>query len=462
MSDCVLCIHGHFYQPPRADPFTGVVRAEPDAAPYDNWNERIAAECYAPNAVAGHFEHISFNLGETLASWLEGNAESTYASVVAGERAHRASQGVSNALAQPFHHTILPLATRRDKLCQIRWGIAAYQHRFGHQPLGIWLPEMAVDYETLDVAASEGVALTILSQEQVRGETSAGGGPYRARLGDGREIGVVVRDRAVSDELSFQMPELSGADEWISNRLVGSCPQDGLLLLATDGETFGHHHRQGVEFLSRLLAGGEKHGYSLTTLGARMRDEWPGPDVEVVENTAWSCPHGLDRWAKGCPCTAGDSSWKGRLRQALDRLAGELDELFEREVIRLGGRPWQLREGYVAVVLGQLSGPEYLVEAGLAALPSEESDRLLALLRAQFHRQQMYASCAFFFDDLGRHEPRYAIANAARAALLADQATGAGLVELLRHDLRPATSGSTGRSGAEILDDVLPQHPAES
>jgi hypothetical protein len=459
MSNCLLAVHGHFYQPPRTDPFTGVVPAEPDAAPYANWNERITAECYAPNAEAGHFGQISLNLGETLAGWLEMHAYPTYSGIIAAVRGYRARYGLANALAQPFHHTILPLASHRDKECQLRWGIAAYEHRFGQEPLGIWLPEMAVDYETLETAAAEGLAFTVLSQEQVRGQTGRGAGPYGVRLGGGRQIGVFVRDRALSDELSFQMPELPAADEWIRDRVVGSCSQDGPLLIATDGETFGHHHRQGVDFLARLLAGEKDYGYSLTTLGMQMRDSPPEADVEVVENTAWSCTHGLDRWAKGCACTVGDSAWKRHLRRALDHLAGELDGLYEQEAAMRGADAWPLRDGYVTVVLGETDGPSYLSQCGLGHLAGQEAERLVRLLESQFYRQQMYASCAWFFDDLGRPEPRYAMANAARAALLADQAAGANLLDGLQSDLAAARSGVTRRTGAQIVEELLAQKP---
>jgi hypothetical protein len=461
MPDHPLCIHGHFYQPPRADPFTGVVPHEPDAAPYANWNERITAECYAPNAEAGHFEQISFNLGETLAGWLETNAHATYSRIIAAARAYREEHGVANALAQPFHHTILPLAARRDKVCQVRWGLAAYRHRFGNQPLGMWLPEMAVDQETLQVLAEEGVRFSILSDEQVSGEPGGGAGPYRVGLGEGGDIAVFVRDRGLSDGLSFQMPELGRAEAWIRACAGPSGRQAGLRLIATDGETFGHHQRQGVDFLARLLAGGDRHGYALTTLGLHLRDHPAQEEIQVLDNTAWSCQHGLGRWAQGCTCTAGDSAWKGHLRRALDRLAGELDGLYEHEAGRMGTDPWPLRDGYIAVVLGQMDGPSYLVEKGLGRLTAEERGRLLGLLESQFYRQQMYASCAWFFEDLARPEPRYAMANAARAAVLAEKATGADLLAGLRADLAQATSGRTGRSGAEMLDELLSQHPSQ-
>lgn len=452
-----LCIHGHFYQPPRADPFTGEVPVEPDAAPYANWNERITAECYAPLAEAGLFGKISFNLGGTLARWLGENDPATYERIVAAERTYYLEHGLGNGLAQPVHHTILPLARRRDKICQVRWGIASFVHRFGHRPLGMWLPEMAVDCETLEILAAEGVRFTILSEEQVQGDLGNGAGPYRVRLPNEGEIAVFVRDRSLSDALSFGMPPPDRVDDWLREQVEWRVQKGGLLLIATDGETFGHHHRQGVAVLDRILAGRGRHGYEVTTLGRYFRQHPPEAEVEVVENTAWSCAHGLDRWVVGCDCTPGNSRWKGALRRALDNLACDLDGVYVEEARRLGVAPWELRDGYIAVVLGQMDGPAFLRERGLGHLKSEETQRLLWLLEAQFHRQRMYLSCAFFFDDLDRHEPRYAIANAARALDLVHRATGEDLSHRFRRDLGVAISGRTGRTGADIFEECLQQ-----
>ncbi|HIQ02678.1 MAG TPA: DUF3536 domain-containing protein [Anaerolineales bacterium] len=455
MTHCYLSIHGHFYQPPRADPFTGRIPREPDAAPYANWNERITAECYAPLAEAGFFERISFNLGGTLARWLDKNAHPVYERILTSEGAYYHTYGTTNGLAQPVHHTILPLARRRDKICQVRWGIASFTYRFGHLPEGMWLPEMAVDYETLGILTAEGIRFTILSDEQVRGDLEAGAGPYRVRLPGGGEIAVFVRDRALSNALSFGMPDPGEMDDWLSDYVDRRCRKDGLVLIATDGETFGHHHRQGVEVLGRILSAEETHGYELTALGRHLRDHPPGVEVEVVENTAWSCGHRLDRWIVGCDCTPGDSRWKGALRRALDNLACDIDGIYIQEARRMGADPWALRDAYITVVLGQLDGPTFLAEHSLNGLLWPDQERLLWLLEAQFYRQRMYASCTFFFDDLDRHEPRYAIANGIRAMALIRYATGDDLTVGFRRDLGMAVSGRTGRTGAALLEEIL-------
>ena len=455
MSHCFLCIHGHFYQPPRTDPFTGRIPHEPTAVPYANWNERIHAECYAPNAKAGHFGRISFNLGGTLARWLDEYAHTTYERIVTDEQAHRNTWGAGNGVAQPVHHTILPLARRRDRICQVQWGIASFRHRFGHDPVGMWLPEMAVDYETLGILRDAGIHFTILSDEQVEGDLSAGAGPYRVRLPDGGEIGVFVRDRHLSNSLSFEMPSPEDVDDWAYAQLTWRCRDDHLLLIATDGETFGHHHRQGVATLARILASGDRHGYQITTLGAYWHQHPPTAEVEIIENTAWSCAHHLDRWVIGCECTSGDSRWKGALRRALDNLASDLDLVYQCEAQRLGFAPWPLRDDYITVVLGVMDRPELLATHGLGHLTANESQRAMYLLEAQFYRQRMYTSCTFFFEDLDRLEPQYAIAHGIRALALTRYATGEDLTHRFRRDLAIAVSNRTGRSGADIFDALI-------
>ena len=454
MPDGSLCIHGHFYQPPRSDPFTGKIPRETSAEPYANWNERITAECYSPMAQAGHLKKISFNLGSTLARWLAQNAEETYKLIVSGEQAYHAAHGVGNGLAQPAHHTILPMARRRDKICQVRWGLASFAHRFGHQPAGMWLPEMAVDLETLEVLAAEGVRFVILSDEQVQGELVAGAGPYRVRLRGSSDIGVFVRDQGLSNSLSFGMPAPDTIEEWLQQHLAPRQGDDELLLIATDGETFGHHNQQGVEVLTGILSASANVSLRLTTLELYLNQNPPQSDIAIVENTAWSCSHRLGRWVTGCDCTPGDGRWKGALRRALDNLACDLDTVFLKDTQRLGVAAWELRDAYIKVVLGETDGPSFLLSHDLGHLDSQDERRLLLLLEAQLYRQRMYASCTFFFDDLDRLEPRYAIANGLRALGVTKQATGDDLVSSFRRDLSVAVSGTTGKSGADVLEEL--------
>ncbi len=449
-----LCIHGHFYQPPREDPFTGEYRHEPSAAPYSNWNERVTAECYAPNAQVGNFGRISFNIGGTLAHWMDQEAHDTYRRIVASVRMHRQSCGVSNGIAQAVHHAILPLARRRDKYCQIQWGIASYLYRFGDRPEGIWLPEMAVDYETLEVVSDTGLWFVILSEEQVRGPLSHGAGPYKVRLSRDRYVSVFVRERGLSDYLSFNMPSAAYAKEWINSVMHNRRP-GSLTLIATDGETFGHHHAQGVDVLRELTTPSHNDTYEAVTLGHYLHQHPPYAEVEIVENSAWSCGHSLGRWATGCACTGQGNYWKGALRRALENLAHEVDQIYA-DTIRLRNlSPWTLRDDYGAVLLGQIAPHAFLVEHDLGHLSAQEQQRILRLLEAQVYRQRMFVSCAFFFEDLERIESHYAIANAVKALALTYYATGDDLTHDFRRDLGVAISPVTGRSGAQILDELL-------
>lgn len=450
----LLCVHGHFYQPPRDDPFTGAYRIEPDAAPYDNWNARITAECYAPNAQVGNFGRISFNLGGTLARWMEPHAQEAYTQIVESVRAYKQRYGAVNGVAQSVHHTILPLARGRDKRCQIRWGIASFKHRFGCTPEGLWLPEMAVDYDTLEVVAESGFSYVILSDEQVRGDLSQGAGPYKVNLSGGRSLGIFVRNRQLSNAFSFNMPPVEYARSWINGAVQGLAP-DTLLLVATDGETFGHHHKQGVGVLQALTTPTPEDAYEVTTLGAYFQQHAPSIEVEILENSAWSCAHTLGRWSTGCGCTSGCGYWKGALRRALDNLSRDIDDLYAAVVRGRDLAPWSLRDAYISVLLGEMDGQTFLHEHQLSYLSTLAQQRLLYLLEAQICRQRMFTSCAFFFEDLERIEARYAIANAIRAVALIRYATGDDLTRAFRRDLSIAVSPSTGRTGAQILQEIM-------
>jgi alpha-amylase/alpha-mannosidase (GH57 family) len=450
----LLCVHGHFYQPPRMDPFTGAYRHEPDAAPYYNWNERVMAECYAPNVLAGNFDRISFNLGSTLAQWMVSESPDVFSQIVQVVRNQHRRYGVGNGLAQAMHHTILPLARGRDKRCQIRWGVASYQHWFGYHPDGLWLPEMAMDYETLEAVSEAGLWFVILSDEQVRGDLSLGAGPYKVSLSKETFMTVFVRDRGLSNHLSFNMPTPEVARDWINETMRGR--QRGLLsLIATDGETFGHHHRQGVDVLHTLTTPTFQDAYEITNLGRYLRQHPPQAELEIIENTAWSCYHHLGRWATGCACTAGCGYWKGALRRALDNISHEIDEIYVDFVRRYDLAPWTLRDDYIAVLLGQMDGLTFLAEHHLAHLSTVIQQRLLMLLEAQAYRQQMFVSCSFFFEDLERIESRYAIANAVKAIASVMYVTGDDLTKGFRRDLSVAVSPSTGRTGGQILDEIL-------
>ncbi len=463
MADHYLCFHGHFYQPPREDPFTGQIPREPGAEPYHDFNEKITAECYRPNAMLGNFELLSFNLGPTLASWLDKHAHETYDRIVQADRNNLAATGFGNAIAQSAHHTILPLARRRDKMAQVARGIASFEHRFGRKPSGMWIPETAMDYETLEALAAAGLTFTVLSDEQVMGDTGGRAGPYRVKLGAGRSITVFVRDRFSSNQLSFDMDKFPNPKAWAEQALAPRGP--GLVLVSADGETFGHHCHAGEHFLHNvLLRDAPALGFQVTSLTQYLANHPPQTEIEIREMTSWSCMHGVARWGTGCECTPGDGRWKGALRRAFDNLSGEIDLVYTAEVHAADAtlRPWPLRDAYIAVVLGQMDGPAFLAAQGLGSLPAPLADRLLKLLQAEFYRQRMYASCAFYFEELTRAEPRYAIANAARAVTLVKEATGEDLSRGFHRDLSVAISSRVNATAADLYDAIMAAAQANS
>src|SRR5437870_3274310 len=278
-----IVIHGHFYQPPRDDPWLGTIPREASAAPYHDWNERIERESYAP--VAASLASLSFDFGPTLLAWMARYAAETYAAVLAADR-------IGNAVAMPYHHTILPLISRRDKETEVRWGIADFRRRFGREPEGMWLPETAVDDETLDVLAAEGVRFTILAPHQVE-RVPAGGRPGWHRTAGGRRIALFIYDGALSHDVAFG-PLVRDPAAWIERLTAREGPE--IVSIATDGETFGHHHREGAVTLARVLDALRQRGdVRVDTFGAFLARHPPQEDVRLVAPSAWSCPDGVER-----------------------------------------------------------------------------------------------------------------------------------------------------------------------
>ena len=458
MSERFFVMHGHFYQPLREDPWTGEVPPEWGADPYDNFNQKITVECYQPNAALGNLDVMSFDFGPTLLQWLEGRAAPTYRRIIDTDRWHQTQFGVGNALAQAYHHTILPLATRRDKRTQVAWAIADFEHRFGHRPEGMWLPEMAVDYETLEVLAEQGIAFTLLSPSQADGDLDISR-PHWVELCGGHRIAIFFRQESLSNLIAFQPQVTENATTFADRHLTDALATGGqapLLVLAMDGETFGHHQYLRQYFLQALLySEASRVGYTVTSLGPYLRRHPPSTRVEIVERSSWSCPHGLARWQKGCTCTPGNSQWKGILRQALDRLAEGLDGLYEAAFRRYGLDPWLIRDRYAVVMLGQVKAVDFLREWTGGGLTQEEERRLLDLLAAQPSRQAMFTSCGWFFEDLSRLETRYILTHAARAIALTAEATDVSLADHLRQELAAAHSWITEETGVEIFEQIL-------
>jgi alpha-amylase/alpha-mannosidase (GH57 family) len=504
--DRYVCIHAHFYQPPRENPWLEAVELQDSAYPYHDWNERITAECYAPNSAArilgsegrinkitNNYSRISFNFGPTLLSWMEQNAHRTYELILEADIISRESfSGHGSAMAQAYNHMILPLANRRDKYTQILWGIRDFQRRFGRDPEGMWLPETAVDIETLEVLAELGIKFTVLAPHQAKqfrelrnaapqpGGNGADSGkapewrtveganidPTRAYvcpLPSGRSINLFFYDGPISRAVAFERLLANG--ETFASRLLSGFsdhrdwPQ--LLHIATDGETYGHHHAHGDMALSYALDHIESnHLAKITNYGEYLELHPPEHEVEIVENTAWSCAHGVGRWATDCGCNSGghagwNQQWRAPLRSALDWLRDDLASPTEQAGGALLKDPWTARNDFIEVVLDR--SPEnvdrFLDVHATHKLNHEEQVRALKLLEMQRHAMLMYTSCGWFFDELTGIETVQVIQYAGRAVQLAQTLFGDHREQEFVNRLKAAQSNVPGfGSGAEAYE----------
>jgi alpha-amylase/alpha-mannosidase (GH57 family) len=470
-----ICIHGHFYQPPRENPWLEVVEVQDSAAPYHDWNERVTAECYGPNGKAriqdgeevvgllNNYAHMSFNVGPTLLAWLERNGQEVVEALREGDRESRARRGGhSNALAQPYHHTILPLDSDRDRTTQVKWGIQAYRAFFGNDPEGMWLPETAVDIPTLEAVAEAGIRFTLLAPHQalrVRPSVSSNWTevredldtfrPYLCRLPSGREIAIFFYHGAISRGVAFEGLLKDGESLYQSIR-SGFRPdsqEPQLLHIATDGESYGHHHRFGEMALAYVLHRAlHDSAVRLTNYGEFLALYPPTWEVEVRERTSWSCAHGVERWITHCGCrTGGPAEWHQRwrkpLREGLTDLKARLDGLFEIEGSRLFQDPWAARDDYVTVVLDPTSRVRASFWEHHRTPQGQEADlpNAMRLLEMQRHGLLMFTSCGWFFDEISGLEATQILRYAARAIQLA-QYFGERLEEGLLGSLEQAES----------------------
>jgi alpha-amylase/alpha-mannosidase (GH57 family) len=356
-----LCVHGHFYQPPREDPFSGVIPEEPGAFPYKNWNERIHAECYKPNAELGNYEKISFNFGPTLYAWMQHHDPDTCKQIIKQDQANIERFGVGNAVAQAYNHTILPLESYHDKVTQISWGIADFEHHFGRKPQGMWLPEAAVDNETLTILCEHGIKFTILAPWQADTAKVDSTEPYRVCLSEGKCMAVFFYHQELSGGVSFNPSITLNADDFAlqelfprfhSEKFQQDEPQ--LLMIASDGELYGHHQPFRDRFLAHLTNGASSRlGIKTIYPALWLKNYPPKRSMAVREFTSWSCHHGVMRWSGKCNCSPGDGRWKAYLRAALDHLAASLDNVYVSQMNSIGIDPWDLRNRYIHVLLGQ-------------------------------------------------------------------------------------------------------------
>jgi alpha-amylase/alpha-mannosidase (GH57 family) len=484
MGDRFVAIHGHFYQPPRENPWLEAVEVQDGAAPYHDWNERVTAECYAPNTAARRvgegnrildivntFEKISFNVGPTLMAWLARRAPEVYQKILEADRKSAiARQGHGNAIAQVYNHMILPLALRRDKVTQVRWGLADFRHRFGRDPHGMWLPETAVDAETLEVLAEAGLRFTILAPHQAGRVRKAGAeaweeigervDPSRAYRWRGpRDLGLALffYDAPISRAVAFE-GALERAETLVA-RLKGGFlegregPQ--LTHCATDGESYGHHKKFGDMALAAALTQLEAEGFAtLTNYGAFLAQYPPAWEAEIREGTSWSCAHGVERWRADCGCRMRadwHQRWRGPLREALDWLRDEIDVFYEARASTVFKDPWAARDAYIEVILDRspqraAAWLERHVRAPLDGAARVEAWRLLELQR---NRLLMYTSCGWFFDEISGLEPVQILRYAAMALqYLRDLGGGQLEAEFIRRlDAAPSNVAELGDGG---------------
>ena len=480
-----VCIHGHFYQPPRENAWLETVEIQDSAAPYHDWNERITAECYAPNGAArilnaedkiirivNNYSRISFNFGPTLLSWLQENAGRTHQMILDADRTSRKRfSGHGSALAQAYNHIILPLANTRDRITQIRWGIADFESRFGRKPEGLWLAETAVDLESLDLLAQNGILFTILAPHQcarirpltppasplsAQGillplpekdadapsawiETHNGSvpptRPYRIALKEGRSIAIFFYDGPTSRAVAFE--GLLDSGKTFAQRLLADFREQAtdaepqLVHIATDGESYGHHHRYGEMALAYALEWMEQHSDAKLTNYAEFLDKFPPTwEAEINENTSWSCQHGVERWRSDCGCNGGhagwNQKWRAPLRESLDWLRDAITPLAEAAAKPLLHDLWAARNAYIDVILNRSTKnvQNFLDTHATHPLNPEERTRVLKLMEMERHALLMYTSCGWFFDDISGIETVQIIAYAGRVLQLAAELFG--------------------------------------
>jgi alpha-amylase/alpha-mannosidase (GH57 family) len=485
-----VCIHAHFYQPPRENPWIEAVERQDSAYPYHDWNERITAECYAPNGasrildsagrirqIVNNYGRISFNFGPTLLSWMQEKSPDTYERILKSDReSQKRFSGHGSAIAQGYNHMILPLANERDKHTQVLWGIHDFEHRFGRAPEGLWLPETAVDIQTLEALAGHGITFTVLAPHQAGRVRKIGGRSwkdvhggridptraYLAKLPSGAKINLFFYDGPISQAVAFE--RLLDSGENFATRLESGFsdkrdwPQ--LMHIATDGETYGHHHKHGDMALAYALDRIDTDEQINLTNYGEFLEKFPAThEVQIIENSSWSCFHGVERWRSDCGCNSGrqgwNQAWRGPLRTALDYLRDSVAELFERQAAPLLHDPWTARNDYIDVILNR--SPDtlwvFFEKHSRRQLQPEETVLALKLLETQRHAMLMYTSCGWFFDELSGLETVQVMQYAARVVQLAKETAGMDLEPEFLKRLAEAQSNIPGLGdGANVYN----------
>ena len=486
-----ICIHGHFYQPPRENPWLEDVEVQDSAYPYHDWNEKITHECYRQNAasrilgpdkkiidIVNNYLKISFDFGPTLLSWLQRHAPDVYESVIEADKKSREMfSGHGPAIAQAYNHIIMPLATTKDKHTQVIWGIRDFEHRFGRKPEGMWLPETAVDMETLEVLAEHGIKFTILAPHQAQRVCPIGANqwtdidrnsidttrPYLCRLASGRTInlffyhGPTAGD--VADGRILQNGEVFAKK--LASIFTQSNEQAQLAHIATDGETYGHHHRYADMALAYCLHYIQSNNLAKVTVYGEYLEKFPPTyEVQINENTSWSCSHGIERWRSNCGCyygryPSGKQQWRTPLREAMDRLRDQLASVYQSRAAQYVADPWQLRNTYIAVINDRSieNIENYLSSSTGRELPYDEKVAILKLLEMQRNTMLMYTSCGWFFDDISGIETLQIMQYASRAIQLAKEVAGQDFEPGFRDILEKApTNLKEFANGKQVYD----------
>jgi len=489
--DRYLCIHGHFYQPPRENPWLEVVEIQDSAYPYHDWNERITAECYAPNYAArnldgegrilhivSNYSRISFDFGPTLLSWMETNIPEVYQAILEADRqSQNLRSGHGNAIAQAYNHLILPLANSRDKLTQIVWGIRDFESRFKRKPEGMWLPETAVDYETLGILSEQGLVFTILAPRQAAKIRAIGSEmwedvsdslidptkAYLCRLPSGTSISIFFYDGPISQAVAFE--ELLKEGKVFAERLLGGFSDSRtwaqILNIATDGETYGHHQKYGDMALAYALHCIESEkSVRITNYGEFLEKHPPTHEVQIFEDSSWSCVHGIERWRSDCGCNSGmhggwKQEWRAPLRDALDWLREELVRIYEKTAADYMKDPWRTRDEYIDVILNRSEETieQFFDHNAARPLKSDEKIAALSLLEMQRHAMLMYTSCGWFFDELSGLETVQILQYAGRALQLAETLSTDNLEDEFKARLSMAKSNIPEiENGAQVYE----------
>jgi hypothetical protein len=479
-----LTLHGHFYQPPREDPWTGKIPVQPGASPHHDWNERISAQSYAPNArsrilddqgrieeIVNNYDWIHFDFGPTLLRWIESEDPGLYAEILAADTRSRARfGGHGNAIAQAYNHMILPLANERDKRTQVIWGLRDFEHRFGRASESVWLPETAVDLDTLRILIEHGLRYLILAPGQARRVRPIAGGAWKDVSGgridprrayrwilpddpDGaRGIDLFFYDGPLSVGISFEHLLRNASTFADRIQAVARGAGEGALVhAATDGEVYGHHEPFGDMCLAYLIAReGRLRGTRFTNYGAYLDAHPPRHQVEIDfgeagEGTSWSCAHGVDRWKRDCGCTVGgpaewNQKWRTPLRRGLDALRDRLADVFTGGTAELLVDPWAARDAYIDVLLDSSRKAAFLQKHARRALSDAETRRVWRLIESQHNAMLMFTSCAWFFDDVSGIEVQQNLAYAARACELAQPFASRDLEAGLLDSLHAARS----------------------